>query len=57
MTSKLWQLAILRLRVRLGRGCIELHCGNVLRTLSLLLLAIKWLHRELGQDSGLKTVS
>ena len=37
---KMDELAILNLRVRLGRCCVELHYGTVLRMLSLILLAI-----------------
>ena len=42
---------MLRLWVRLGRGCAEVHHGTVLKTLLLLLSVVTGLHRILGQNS------
>ena len=42
---------MLRLWVRLGRGCAEVHHGTVLKTLLLLLSVVSGLHRILGQNS------
>ena len=39
---------MLRLWVRLGRGCAEVHHGTVLKTLLLLLSVVTGLHRILG---------
>ena len=48
-------LGILKLRVRLGRSCIELQYWTVLDSISLLLLVLACWRRKLGQNSSLKT--
>ena len=46
-------LAILKLRVRLGRSFIELQYWTVLESISRLLLALARWRRKLGQNSSL----
>ena len=46
----------MRLRVRLGLCCAEVHYGTVLRSLSLILLAITELRWKLGRKSCSKIV-
>ena len=43
--------AILRSTMRVGRYCVELHCGIVSVSLSLLLLGVTKLQSKLGQNS------
>ena len=47
---------VVRLRVRLGLCCAEVHHGTVLGLLSLILLAITKLRWKLGQNSCPKIV-
>ena len=45
----------LRLSVKLGRQCVELHYGTVLGTLSLILLAVTKLRSTLGSNLPAKS--
>ena len=45
-------IAILRFLLRLGRCCVELHCGMVLMTLFLFVLAFTKLRRKMGQNGS-----
>ena len=57
LSNSVWVvLVIVRLRVRLGLCCAEVYYGTVLRSLSLILLAITELRWKLGQKSCSKIV-
>ena len=47
----------IRLSVRLGMCSVELHCGTVLGSLSLLSLAVTKLRRILGKNSFPKNIT